>query len=56
MLTVEEARKKAKALRGAAASGGDPVGVAQEKRREKTMTELLDLYGEHSCFTPSRHP
>jgi len=36
-LTVEEARKKAKILLGAAATGGDPAGDVQGKRREKTM-------------------
>jgi len=49
-LTVEEARKKAKILLGAAASGGDPAGEVQEKRREKTIRELLDFYEEHGCF------
>ena len=49
-LTVEQARKKAKALLGAAASGDDPAGKVQEKRREKTMKELLDFYEEHGCF------
>jgi integrase len=33
-LTVEQARKKAKTLLGAAASGEDPAGAVQEKRRE----------------------
>lgn len=48
-LTVEQARKKAKTLLGAAASGDDPAGEVQEKRREKTMRELLDFYEEHGC-------
>ena len=48
-LTVEQARKKAKVLLGAAASGDDPAGRTQEKRREKTMKELLDSYEEHGC-------
>lgn len=48
-LTVEQARKKAKALLGAAASGDDPAGEVQEKRREKTMRDLLDFYEEHGC-------
>jgi len=48
-LTVEQARKKAKALLGAAASGDDPAGEVQEKRRKKTMRELLDFYEEHGC-------
>ena len=49
-LTVEQARKKAKTLLGAAASGEDPAGDVQEKRREKTVRELLDFYEEHGCF------
>ncbi len=49
-LTAEQARKKAKALLGVAASGGDPAGKVQEKRREKTMKQLLDFYEEHGCF------
>ncbi len=49
-LTVEQARKKARTLLGAAASGGDPAGKLQEKRREKTVRELLDFYEEHGCF------
>jgi integrase len=49
-LTVEQARKKAKVLLGAAASGNDPAGEVQEKRREKTMRELLDFYEKHGCF------
>ncbi|MDR3528687.1 MAG: integrase arm-type DNA-binding domain-containing protein [Rhizomicrobium sp.] len=48
-LTVEQARKKAKALLGAAASGRDPAGDVQEKRRESTMKELLDFYEKHGC-------
>lgn len=49
-LTVEQARKKAKTLLGAAASGEDPAGDVQEKRREKTGRELLDFYEDHGCF------
>ena len=48
-LTVEQARKKAKVLLGAAASGRDPAGDVQEKRRESTMKELLDFYEKHGC-------
>ncbi len=48
-LTVEEARKKAKTLLGSAASGKDPAGDVQEKRRESTMKELLDFYEKHGC-------
>ncbi len=35
---------------GAAASGEDPAGDVQEKRREKTGRQLLDFYEEHGCF------
>ena len=48
-LTVEQARKKARSLLGAATSGDDPAGKLQEKRREKTMKELLYSYEEHGC-------
>jgi hypothetical protein len=41
---------QAKALLGAAASGGDPAGDVQEKRRESTVKELLDFYETHGCF------
>jgi len=34
---------------GSDASEGDPAGDVQDKRREKTMNVLLDLYEEHVC-------
>jgi integrase len=49
-LTVDEARKKAKILLGAAAKGEDPAGELQTKRREMLMAELIDLYEEEGCF------
>lgn len=49
-LTVEEARKKAKTLLGAAASGDDPAGERSKKRREILMAKLIDLYEEEGCF------
>jgi len=48
-LTPEEARKKAMALLGQAASGKDPGGDAQAKRLEMTIAELVDFYEEHGC-------
>lgn len=49
-LTVDEARKQAKVLLGAAATGQDPAGERQAKRREMLMGELIDLYEEEGCF------
>ena len=48
-LTVEQARKQAKALLGAAAQGQDPAGERSAKRREMTMEVLIDLYEEEGC-------
>ena len=55
VLTVDRARKNAKAVL-AAANGGDLAGDVLEKRREKTMKELLDFHEEHDCFIPVRPP
>jgi integrase len=49
-LTVEEARKKAKAVLGAAANGDDPAGERQAQRREMLMSELIDFYEKEGCF------
>jgi len=49
-LTVEEARKQAKTLLGAAAKGDDPAGDRANRRREMTMSALIDLYEEEGCF------
>ncbi|MFG1260583.1 site-specific integrase [Xanthobacter flavus] len=49
-LTVEEARKQAKVLLGAAAKGEDPAGDLQAKRREMLVAELIDLYEAEGCF------
>lgn len=49
-LTAEEARKQAKTLLGAAAKGDDPAGDRKKKRREMTMTTLIDLYADEGCF------
>lgn len=49
-LTVDEARKQAKVLLGAAASGQDPAGERQAKRHEMLVSELIDLYEEEGCF------
>ena len=48
-LTVEEARKEAKIVLGAAASGQDPAGAVKAKRSEMTMRELIDYYERHGC-------
>ena len=45
-LTVEEARALAKKALGSVAHGDDPAGTKQAKRREMTVTQLVDLYAE----------
>ena len=45
-LTVEEARTAARKILGAVAHGADPSGERQAKRREMTVANLIDLYGE----------
>ena len=49
-LTVEEARKQAKTVLGAAAKGDDPAGERQAKRREMTVGALIDLYEAEGCY------
>jgi integrase len=49
-LTVEEARRRAKSLLGAAAVGEDPAAERNAKRREMTVSALVDLYEEEGCF------
>lgn len=49
-LTVEEARKQAKKLLGAAARGEDPAGDRRTKRHELTVSALVDLYEAEGCF------
>lgn len=43
-LTPDAARKLAKARLGEVAAGDDPGGALMAKRREMTMTDLVDLY------------
>ena len=45
VLTVEEARKQARMLLGAAAKGDDPASERRGRRREMTMSAPVDLYG-----------
>lgn len=49
-LTVEEGRKKAREVLGAAAKGEDPAGERQARRREMTVSKLVDLYEAEGCF------
>jgi len=49
-LTVDGARRQARALLGAAAKGEDPAGDRQARRREITVTALIDLYEAEGCF------
>lgn len=50
LLTVEEARQKAKIILGEAAIGDDPAKRKAQKRRELSMSDLIDLYEEEGCF------
>ena len=49
-LTVEEARKQAKTVLGAAAKGEDPAGERQTKRRELKVGSLIELYEAEGCY------
>ena len=48
-LTPDQARKIAKAKLGSVAAGADPAHELQSKRRELTMTALIDLYEKEGC-------
>ena len=49
-LTVDEARRQARLLLASAATGDDPGGERQKKRKEMTITQLVDLYESEGCF------
>jgi integrase len=49
-LTIEQARKKAKAVLGAVANGEDPGEKRIAKRGELLISELRKLYEERGCF------
>ncbi len=49
-VTLDKARKQAKALLGGAATGNDPAAELQAKRREMKMVDLIDLYETEGCF------
>lgn len=49
-LTVDEARRQARVLLGAVATGEDPAGQRQARRREMTVAALIDLYEAEGCF------
>ena len=50
VLTVDEARKQARILLGAAAKGDDPALDRQARRRAMTMSTLIDFYDAEGCF------
>ncbi|TPW28110.1 tyrosine-type recombinase/integrase [Pararhizobium mangrovi] len=50
MLTLDEARKKARLTLSAAAIGQDPAAERQAKRAELRITDLIDLYEREGCF------
>ncbi len=49
-VTLDQARKQAKALLGGAAAGHDPAAELQAKRREMKVADLIDLYEAEGCF------
>jgi hypothetical protein len=49
-ITVEQARKLARAKLVGVAAGEDPAGDLQAKRREMTVGALIDLYEKEGCF------
>jgi integrase len=49
VLTVDQARKRARMLLGAAAKGDDPASERRARRREMTMSALIDLYEAEGC-------
>jgi hypothetical protein len=50
LLTVDETRRRAKAILGAEATGEDPAGNRNVKRREKTIRALTGLYETEGCY------
>lgn len=48
-LTVDEARRRAKALLGSAANGDDPAGVLSARRKEITVAALVELYAKEGA-------
>jgi len=48
-VTVDEARKLARVKLGRVAAGADPSAELRAKRREMTMTALIDLYEREGC-------
>lgn len=48
-LTPDQARKIARVKLGSIAAGADPASELQAKRRELTMTALIDLYEKEGC-------
>jgi len=49
-LTIEQARRRAKEIIGAAANGQDPALERNGKRKERTVAELIDLYEKEGCY------
>jgi len=49
-LSVDEARTQAKAVLGAVAKGDDPAGERGKRRREMTVSALIELYEKEGCI------
>lgn len=50
VMTVDEARTKAKKILGAVANGEDPADKLRAKRKEMDVAALIDLYETEGCF------
>ena len=50
-LTLDAARKKAKAILGAVANGADPAVDRAKARQDVTVAHLCDLYLREGCAT-----
>jgi len=50
LFTVEEARQRAKVIVAEATIGDDPARRKAQKRRELSVSDLIDLYEEEGCF------
>jgi integrase len=50
-LTPDMARKAARVILGAAASGGDPALDRTQKRQQLTVAQLCDAYSQEGCAT-----
>lgn len=50
VLTIDQARQKARVILGEVAFGDDPAERKAHKRRELSISDLVDLYEEEGCY------